>query len=124
VSQNSPGDDQDGCCFSVQRRPDGLSILSARGPVDDAESSVFVGIVADEVAREPTQLVLELAHAESVGTAFIDALVDASVLAGETDTSFCLVLPPTAPVAKALAAADLIERFEIFTTVGQAWLRR
>src|SRR5690242_1826107 len=121
VSQNNPGNAQDGCCFSVQRRPDGLSILFVRGPVDAAEPSVLVRIVADEVAREPAQLVLELSHAESAGTAFIEALVDASVLAGETDTSFCLVLPPAAPVAKAPAAADLIERFEIFTTVGQAW---
>jgi hypothetical protein len=41
-------------------------------------------------------------------------------LAGEADISFCLVASHTGPIVIALAAAELIERFEIFPTVDEA----
>ncbi|AQA06356.1 hypothetical protein BVC93_12885 [Mycobacterium sp. MS1601] len=101
-----------------------MSILTAAGYVDGDTPSAISRLVADELAREPAQLVLELSHTTSVDTAFVEALAHASALAGEADTSFCLVVSPASPVVQALAAADLIERFEIFTTVNEAKLQR
>lgn len=124
MSEDGRDGQQDGHLFTVRRLPCGMSILSASGNIDGDRPSVMGHLVADELAREPAQLVLELSRATSVDSAFVEALAHASALAGEADTSFCLVLSPTGPVAKALAAADLIERFEIFTTVGEASLRR
>ncbi|CAN3128616.1 STAS domain-containing protein [Mycobacterium sp. smrl_JER01] len=124
MSENEPDGQQDGRSFSVRRFPDGMSIVSASGNVDGDKPSLLGRLVADELAREPAQLVLELSRATSVDSAFVEALAGASALAGESDTSFCLVVSPTGPVAKALAAAGLIERFEIFSTVGEARLLR
>jgi anti-anti-sigma regulatory factor len=55
-----------------------------------------------------------------VDHAVLEALVAASALAGEADISFCLVASHRSPIVRALAAAGLIERFEIFATVGEA----
>ena len=83
-------------------------------------SSQLYDLVADELAREPAQLVLELSDATPVDNAAVEALGSASALAGEADISFCLVASHTGPIVIALAAAELIERFEIFPTVDEA----
>jgi anti-anti-sigma factor len=113
---------QQGGSFScaVQRLPAGISVVLAAGDLDGETHSRVYRLVADEVAREPAQLVLELSGATSVDDSAVETLVSASALAGESDISFCLVASPTGPVVRALAAADLIERFEIFATVGEA----
>lgn len=115
---------RDGHSFTVRRIPGGMSVVTGSGDVDGEASSVMGRLLVDELAKEPAQLVLELTRTTSVDSAFVEALVGASTLAGESDTSFCLVASPANPVVKALAAADLIERFEIFTTVGMAMLHR
>jgi anti-anti-sigma factor len=104
----------------VRRLPSGTSIVGAAGDLDGETHSLMYHLVADELARQPAQLVLELSGATSVDDAAVEALVDASALAGESDTSFCLVASPTGPIVRALAAADLIDRFEIFATVAEA----
>ncbi|UXA10396.1 STAS domain-containing protein [Mycobacterium sp. SMC-8] len=124
MSEKEADDKQDGHPFIVRRLPDGTSIVSASGNVDRHKPSLLGRLVADELAREAAQLVLELSRATSVDNAFVVALAGASALAGEADTSFCLIVSPTGPVAEALAAADLIERFEIFATVDEAMLLR
>jgi anti-anti-sigma regulatory factor len=65
-------------------------------------------------------VVLEITGVASVDGAAVEALIGASALAGESDTSFCLVAPPTSPVVASLTAAQLIERFEVFANVGEA----
>jgi anti-anti-sigma factor len=121
VSESYPGG-QPGGSFSsaVQRLPAGISIVAAAGDLDGETHSQVYRLVADELALDPAQLVLELSRATSVDDSAVETLVGASALAGESDTSFCLVASPTGPVVQALAAADLIERFEIFATVGEA----
>ncbi|MDT5146230.1 MAG: hypothetical protein QOC58_875 [Mycobacterium sp.] len=117
---------QPGGSFShtVQRLPAGTTIVSAAGDLDGETHSLLYRVIADELGREPAQLVLELSGATSVEEAALEALVSASALAGESDTSFCLVTSSTGPIVRALAAADLIERFEIFATVGEAQRHR
>ena len=77
-------------------------------------------LAADELARKPAQLVLQVSGAISVDHAVLEALVSSSALAGESDISFCLVASQSSPIVRALAAAGLIERFEIFATVREA----
>lgn len=76
--------------------------------------------VAAELTQTPAQLVLELSGATCIDNAAVEALVAATALAAESDTPICLVTSPTGPVATALAAADLTERFEIFATMREA----
>jgi len=77
-------------------------------------------LVAEEVGRDPSQLVLEVSGVTSVDNAAVQAFIGASALAGESDISLCLVAAPKSPVAETLAAAELIDRFEIFPTINQA----
>ena len=110
--------------YTVQRLPDGITIICATGDLDGETRSLMYQLVSDEIAREPAQLVLELSGAKSADSAALEGLVYASALAGESDTSFCLVASHTGPIVRGLAAADLIERFEIFPTVDEAKLHR
>ena len=121
VSQDDK-DGQRGELFTcaVRRLPAGITIVRATGDLSDHMSSQMHQLVADELARKPAQLVLELSDATSVDDAAVEALTSAAAFAGESDISFCLVAPPTSPAIRALAAADLIERFEIFATVCEA----
>jgi anti-anti-sigma regulatory factor len=104
----------------VQRLPAGSSIIYATGSLDGATHAAMSRAVADELSQEPAQLVLELSGATSVDDASLEALIGATALAAESDTPICLVTSPTGPIAAALAAAGLTERFEIFATIGQA----
>jgi anti-anti-sigma factor len=106
--------------YSVQRLPSGISVVRAAGDLDGESHSRMHRLILDEVGREPLQLVLEVSGVTSVDAAAVEALISASALAGESDISLCLVASPTSPMVEALAAADLIERFEIFPTIDLA----
>lgn len=110
--------------YSVQRLPAAASIVYATGVLDGKTRAVMFRAIAAELTLEPAQLVLELSGATSVDDAAVETLVGATALAAESDTSFCLVMSPNGPVARALAAADLLERFEIFATVDEAQRHR
>jgi anti-anti-sigma regulatory factor len=90
------------------------------GDLDGDTSSQLYHLVAVELAREPAQLALEVSDAMTVDGAAVETLVSVAALAGESDISFCLVAPRNGPIMRALAAADLIERFEVFATIGEA----
>ena len=123
---DSDTEGQQGGSFSctVQRLPAATSIVYATGVLDGETDAVLSRAIADELTQEPAQLVLELSGATSIDDTAVEALVDATAQAAESDTSFCLVVPPTGPIARALAAADLLERFEIFATVDEAQRHR
>jgi anti-anti-sigma factor len=104
----------------VQRLPAGITVIRATGDLNRESSSQLYPLVADELLREPPQLVLELSNLASVDNAVVDALVSASAVAGESDISFCLVASHASPVVAKLAEAGLIERFEVFPTVCAA----
>jgi anti-anti-sigma factor len=122
----SDTDGQRGGSFSytVQRLPAATSIIYATGVLDGDTHTGLSRAVAAELTQDPAQLVLELSGATSIDDAAVETLVGATALAAESDTSFCLVMPPTGPIARALAAADLLERFEIFATVDEAQRHR
>ena len=108
----------------MQRLPAGITIIRATGDLNSETSSQLSPVVADELSREPAQVVLALSDLTSVDNAGVDALVSASALAGEPDISFCLVASHGGPVVTALAEAGLTERFEVFPTVCAATRNR
>ena len=115
-------EEQEGRSLSctVQRLPVGITIIRATGDLNRESSSQLYPLVADELLREPPQLVLELSNLASVDNAVVDALVSASAVAGDSDFSFCLVASHASPVVAKLAEAGRIERFEVFPTVCAA----
>lgn len=76
--------------------------------------------IADELARSPALLVVDLSGVARVDADGVDALASSAATAGESDISFCLVAPRASPIHDALAAAVLLELFEIFWSVDEA----
>ena len=115
-------EEQEGRSLScaVQRLPAGITVIRVTGDLNRETSSQLHLLAADELLREPAQLVLELSNLTSVDKAAVDALVSASAVAGESDISFCLVASHASPLVTTLAGAGLIERFEVFPTVCAA----
>lgn len=105
---------------SVRRLSAGIVIVGAAGDLSGQTGSEMYQLVIAELARRPAQLVLELSDAASVDEATVQAVMSASALMGESDVSFCLVASQPNPIIAALAAADLIERFEIYPSVSEA----
>lgn len=121
VSDGCPIEEEGGSwSFTVRRLPAGINIICTRGELDGEASSQLCLAVADELLREPRQLVLDLTDLTSVDKAAVAGLVSASGLAGESDISFCLVAAPAGPVLTTLAQAGVLERFEVFPTVRAA----
>jgi anti-anti-sigma factor len=119
-------EEQQGGSFSctVQRLPAGITIIRANGDLNSETSPLLSPLVADELSREPAQVVLDLSNLTSLDNAAVDALVSASALAGESDISFCLVASHAGPVVTTLGEAGLIERFEVSPTVCAATRNR
>jgi anti-anti-sigma factor len=124
VSECDSETQRDGFFFDVERNPGGVTVIRVTGDLNGDTHSRLYRLVADELARDPIELVLELSGATDVDGVGVEAMVGASALAAELDTSFCLIAPPNGPVARALGAAGLIERFEIFATLGDAYGQR
>ena len=61
-------------------------------------------------------MVLDLSGVIRIDAEGIDAVVSAATQAGESDISLCLVGVHGHPVGTALADAELLELFEIYTT--------
>jgi anti-anti-sigma factor len=121
VSDGYPEEEEGGSSsFTVQRLPGGITLVRTRGVLDGDSSSQLCLVIADELLREPAQLVLDLSDVTSVDKAAVAGLVSASGLAGESDISFCLVAAHASPVLTTLAEAGVLERFEVFPTVRAA----
>ena len=121
VGEGDVGEQRDGSfSCTVQRLPAGIAVIRATGDLNSETSSQLSRLVADELSREPAQVVLELSNLTSLDDVAVDALVSASALAGEPDISFCLVASDADPVVTALTEAGLLERFEVFPTVCAA----
>ncbi|WP_406816121.1 STAS domain-containing protein [Mycobacterium sp. M23085] len=120
------GDGRQGGSFTcaVRRLPAGVTLVRTTGHLNGQTGSQMCQVIADELVRKPTQLVLELSGTTSVDGAAVEAVLSASALAAESNISFCLVAPEASPLVRVLAAEDLIERFEIFATVREATRNR
>ncbi len=111
--------ERNGFTYSVQRLRSGVSVVRASGDLDDETYSGFHRVVADELERRPRHLVIELSGVTSTDGAAVRTLNAASAIAGESDIGLCLIAPSASPIVESLAAAEMIERFEIFSTIDE-----
>jgi anti-anti-sigma factor len=99
----------------VKRSPTNESVIYVRGELLRGATATMRRLVADELNRAPALLVLDLSGVIRIDAEGIDAVVSAATQAGESDISLCLVGVHGHPVGPALADAELLELFEIFT---------
>jgi anti-anti-sigma regulatory factor len=74
----------------------------------------------DELSREPAQLIVDVSAITRIDAGGVQALAAAAAVAGEADRAFCLVAGKSGPVRAALAAEQLRELFEIFSSTIEA----
>jgi anti-anti-sigma factor len=101
--------------LDVKRSLTNTSVIYVGGELLRGATATMRRVVADELNRSPALLVLDLSGVLRIDAEGIDALVSAATQAGESDISLCLVGVHGHPVGIALAEADLLELFEIFT---------
>ena len=101
--------------LDVKRSLTNTSVIYVGGELLRGATATMRRVVADELNRSPALLVLDLSGVLRIDAEGIDALVSAATQAGESDISLCLVGVHGHPVGIALAEADLMELFEIFT---------
>ena len=101
--------------LDVKRSLTNTSVIYVGGELLRGVTATMRRVVADELNRSPALLVLDLSGVLRIDAEGIDALVSAATQAGESDISLCLVGVHGHPVGIALAEADLLELFEIFT---------
>jgi anti-anti-sigma regulatory factor len=99
----------------VKRTSTNKSVIYVSGELLRGATATMRRVVANELNRWPALLVLDLSGVIRINAEGVDALVSAATQAGESDISLCLVGVHGHPVGTALADAELLELFEIFT---------
>jgi anti-anti-sigma regulatory factor len=105
---------------SVQRLTDGNTVVRLGGDlIGDATAAMRQALI-DELSRAPAQLIVDLSTITRIDAGGVHALAAVAAVAGESDHAFCLVAGEAGPVQAALAAEQLSELFEIFSSVSEA----
>ena len=99
----------------VKRSPTNTSVIYVSGELLRGATATMRRVVATELNRSPALLALDLSGVLRIDAEGIDAVVSAATQAGESDISLCLVGVHGHPVGTALADAELLELFEIYT---------
>lgn len=104
----------------VQQLAAGRTVVRLNGDVIGNAAIVLQQTLIDQLSQSPTQLIVDLSAVRRIDTSGVDALASAAAVAGESDHAFCLIDGEAGHLHAALAAAQLIELFEVFSSVGQA----
>jgi anti-sigma B factor antagonist len=99
----------------VKRSPTYKCVIYVRGELLRGATGTMRRVVADELNRSPALLVIDLSGVIRIDAEGIDAVVSAATQAGESDISLCLVGVHGHTAGTALADAELLELFEIYT---------
>ena len=120
MSQDGDGRRDRSIVINVQRLTAGDTVVHLVGDlIGDATAAMRKALI-DELSRAPAQLIVNLFAITRIDALGVHALAAAAAVAGEADRAFCLIAPKAGPVHAALAAEQLSEVFEIFSSVSEA----
>jgi anti-anti-sigma factor len=120
VSQDGNGKRRQSIVINVQRLTAGNTVVHLVGDLIGDATAAMQQALIDEMSRAQAQLIVDLSAITHVDAGGVQALAAAAAVAGESDRAFCLVAGKAGPVQDALAAAQLSELFEIFSSVSEA----
>jgi anti-anti-sigma regulatory factor len=106
--------------INVQRLTAGNTVVHLVGDLIGDAPAAMQQALMDELSRAPAQLIVDLSTITRIDACAVHALAAAAAVAGESDLAFCLVAGEAGPVQAALAAEQLSELFEIFSSVSEA----
>jgi anti-anti-sigma regulatory factor len=106
--------------INVQRLTAGNTVVQVIGDLIGDATAAMQQALMDELSRAPALLIVDLSALTRIDAGGAHALAAAAAVAGESDRAFCLVAGKAGPVQAALAAEQLSELFEIFSSVSEA----
>lgn len=109
-----------GIAIDVQQLPAGDTVVHLAGDVIGDAAVVMHQTLVDQLAGAPTRLIVNLSEVSGIDAGGVDALSCAAAVAGEADHAFCLVDGEAGRVQAALAAKQVTDLFEIFSSVNEA----
>jgi anti-anti-sigma regulatory factor len=88
--------------------------------IGDAAAAAMQRTLVDELSRAPRRLIVNLSAVTRIDAIGVHALASAAAVAGEADHPFCLVDGEAGRVRAALAAEQMTELFDVFSSVSEA----
>jgi anti-anti-sigma regulatory factor len=120
VSQGGNGKRARSIVINVQRLTAGNTVVHLVGDLIGDATAAMQQTLIDELSRAPALLTVDLSAITRIDAGGVHALAAAAAVAGESDRAFCLVAGNAGPVQAVLAAEQLSELFEIFSSVSEA----
>jgi anti-anti-sigma factor len=120
VSQDGDEQRARSIVINVQRSTCGHTVVHLIGDLIHDATVATQRALIDELSREPARLVVDVSAITRIDAGGVQVLAAAAALAGEADLAFCLVAGKAGPVRAALAAEQLSELFEIFSSTIEA----
>lgn len=120
MSQDGQGSRARSIAVNVQRLAAGDTVVHLMGPLTGDAAAAIQQTLIDQLSRAPKRLIVDLSAITRVDASGVDALASAAAVAGESDHDFCLIDGEEGGVGAALAAEQLTELFEIYSSVSEA----
>jgi anti-anti-sigma regulatory factor len=120
VSQVGDGKRPRSIVIDVQRLTAGDTVVHLAGDLIGDAAAAMQQALVDELSWAPAQLIVDLSTITRIDAGAVHALAAVAAVAGEADHAFCLVAAKAGPVQAALAAEQLSELFEVFSSVAEA----
>ena len=106
--------------IDVQHLAVGDTVVHLIGDLIGDAAAAMQRTLIDQLSRAPTRLIVNLSAVSRIDASGVGALASAAAVAGEADLAFCLVDGEAGCVHAALAAEQVTDLFEIFTSVREA----
>jgi anti-anti-sigma regulatory factor len=88
--------------------------------IGDAAAAAMQQTLVDQLSRAPRRLIVNLSAVTRIDALGVHALASAAAVAGESDHAFSLVDGEAGRVRAALAAENMTELFDVFSSVSEA----
>jgi anti-anti-sigma factor len=120
VSQDGQGRRARSIAVNVQQLAVGDTVVHLIGDLTGDAATATQQTLIEQLSRAPIRLIVNLAAVKSIDASGVDALASAAAVAGEADRAFCLVVGEAGRVHAGLAAEQVTDLFEIFSSVSEA----
>jgi anti-anti-sigma regulatory factor len=104
----------------VQRLAAGDTVVTLVDDLIGDATAATQQTLIDQLSRAPTRLIVNLSAVRHIDACGVDALAAVAAVAGESDHAFCLVDGEGSRVQAALAAEQVSELFEVFSSISEA----
>jgi anti-sigma B factor antagonist len=106
--------------INLRRSPADTTVVEVVGDLSGDAVATMQRTLTDELTYSAAHVIVDMSEVTRIDTDAINALATAAGIAGEADISLCLVHTDEGPVGAAIAAAELTDLFEVYSSVEDA----